>query len=268
MAQKKIAIVVPYRNREEHLAEFIPYMENYLSQNQIPFRIYIVEQSGSAPFNRGKLCNIGFDLSRQDTDYIAFHDVDMLPVTSDYSFAMCPTSIQPSNYKDFYKDFHSNINDYFGGVTLFNTADFVGCNGFPNTFWGWGCEDDVLKFRVEKIAGLAVAYRPTIFKFLTHFRPEPAIRDATPEVKRNQENLARYRRWHDPNRFGGLNDLCYRVLQRTTLTEHAEKVTVDIADEFLISRLRESFYGSFPSVYKLFRKLAERNRRKASRQTG
>jgi hypothetical protein len=30
----------------------------------------------------------------------------------------------------------------FGGITAFNTEDFLGANGYPNVYWGWGREDD------------------------------------------------------------------------------------------------------------------------------
>jgi hypothetical protein len=38
----------------------------------------------------------------------------------------------------------------FGGVTAFSTADFIGANGYPNVYWGWGGEDDDMYMRVVK----------------------------------------------------------------------------------------------------------------------
>jgi beta-1,4-galactosyltransferase 3 len=39
---------------------------------------------------------------------------------------------------------------FFGGVTAFSTDDFIGANGCPNVYWGWGGEDDDMYLRVIK----------------------------------------------------------------------------------------------------------------------
>jgi hypothetical protein len=39
----KLAIIVPYRDREEHLARFVPHMEKFLSDKKIDFKIFVVE---------------------------------------------------------------------------------------------------------------------------------------------------------------------------------------------------------------------------------
>ena len=47
-AINKVAIVVPYRKREEHLKKFLNNMIGFLSdQKVIDFTIYIVEQAGT-----------------------------------------------------------------------------------------------------------------------------------------------------------------------------------------------------------------------------
>jgi hypothetical protein len=76
---KKLSIVVPYRDRKSHLDNFIPYMEKFLSDDEIDYNIFIIEQFDDKPFNRAKLLNIGFKES-EGFDYFAFHDVDMLPL--------------------------------------------------------------------------------------------------------------------------------------------------------------------------------------------
>ena len=92
----KLAIIVPYRDREEHLARFVPHMEKFLSDKKIDFKIFVVEQGNDRPFNRGWLINIGYDISsQQGFDYFCFHDVDMLPEddTCDYSWVDKPTHL-------------------------------------------------------------------------------------------------------------------------------------------------------------------------------
>lgn len=40
---------------------------------------------------------------------------------------------------------------YFGGVVSFSRDDFEAINGFPNTFWGWGGEDDEMYSRIKEV---------------------------------------------------------------------------------------------------------------------
>ena len=46
-----------------------------------------------------------------------------------------------------YRLFYSTL---FGGVTAFSLSDFLGANGYPNVYWGWGGEDDDMYLRVTK----------------------------------------------------------------------------------------------------------------------
>lgn len=56
---------------------------------------------------------------------------------------------------------------YFGGVVSFNREDFEKINGFPNTFWGWGGEDDEMYSRIMEVR--AGAKRKFVFKIQTEF---------------------------------------------------------------------------------------------------
>ncbi len=146
----KLAIIVPYRDREEHLAKFVPHMEKFLSDKEIDFKIFVVEQGNDRPFNRGWLINIGYDISsQQGYDYFCFHDVDMLPEdkTCDYSWVDKPTHLATRLSKFNYRLVYP---EYFSGVTLFNKEHFEWINGYSNKYWGWGFEDDDLLYRCRK----------------------------------------------------------------------------------------------------------------------
>ena len=52
----------------------------YMARHGLPYRIYVVEQLGGQPFNRGWLLNHGFLAAENETDYVVTHDVDMLPL--------------------------------------------------------------------------------------------------------------------------------------------------------------------------------------------
>lgn len=138
----KIGVIVPYRNRYEHLAEFKTHIVQYLKSHNIDFEIIIVEQDDAKLFNRGMLLNIGFKEAKQlKCDYVVFHDVDMLPVDVDYSYSDTPVHLATDNIP---------FESYFGGITLFPTELFEKINGFSNLYWGWGFEDDDLRYRCIK----------------------------------------------------------------------------------------------------------------------
>jgi hypothetical protein len=158
----KIGIIVPFRKREAHLAQFIPHMRARFKDAFIG----IIEQYDDQPFNRGKLINIGFAYYRHLFDYFAAHDVDMLPTKADYSYPENPTHIATKVEQFKYK---MPFDDYFGGVTLFNNKDYETINGFSNNFWGWGGEDDELRKECEA-KGLIISRRDCMFSSLHHTR--------------------------------------------------------------------------------------------------
>lgn len=162
----KGAILVPYRDRAEHLAQFIPRMRKYAPEMDI----YVIEQMGEQQaFNRGKLLNVGvleLNNTRPDISYFCFHDVDMLPISADYSFVGQPTHLARQVSQFGYK---LPYNEYFGGVTMIPNDFFHHVNGFPNNLWGWGAEDDLL-YRSFINRGVQVNRKNCSFKSLDHVR--------------------------------------------------------------------------------------------------
>jgi len=216
---KKLSVVVPYRNREKHLAEFVPFMEEFLSEQKIPFHVFVVHQLDQKPFNRAKLLNIGFSLSFE-FDYHAFHDVDMLPLDADYSYVEEPTHLA-SQVEQF--SWGLPYEGYFGGVTLFNQADFRKINGFSNDYWGWGAEDDDLLTRCMAV-GLDARRREGRYISLSH--------DKAP-MSHYQDNLKKLRKLRSSNVRGklmedGLNSLEFREVRREKITEKTTMIDVEI----------------------------------------
>src|SRR5437588_473371 len=87
-----LGIVIPYRDRAEHLRVLLPDLLTYLG-NKLAAQILVVEQADDGPFNRGLICNIGFQLLRKEIDYVCFHDVDYVPISADYSYPDQPAMI-------------------------------------------------------------------------------------------------------------------------------------------------------------------------------
>ena len=218
--EKKLSIVVPYRNREEHLKQFVPYMEEYLVKEGIPFRIYIIHQADDKPFNRAKLLNVGYKES-EDSDYFAFHDVDMLPMDSDYSYVDCPTHLA-TRAEQF--GFRLPYDGYFGGVTLFDKESFIKINGYSNEYWGWGAEDDDVLLRCS-IMGVSASRKDCGYRSLSHDRNIPQ--------DLYDKNLEKFRDLRlSPNKekifLDGLETLSYEKVKEEKLSEFCSILDVKL----------------------------------------
>lgn len=156
-------IIVPYRNREDHLRKFIPhYSFLYPEAN-----ILIIEQANELPFNRGWLLNVGFLLS--SSEYVIFNDIDMLIVNGFQYYKKTPskptqlaTHVEQFGYKMPFKE-------YFGGVNAFHRNDFIKINGYSNKFNGWGAEDCEMYDNIIK-NGYTIDYKNCWYKSLYHER--------------------------------------------------------------------------------------------------
>jgi hypothetical protein len=159
--ETRFAILVPYRDRARHLAKFVPYMQARFKNADI----FVIEQMPGKAFNRGKLLNIGV-LEAPGYDYYALHDVDMLPVKSDYSYPILPTLLATRVQQFGYK---LPFPEYFGGVVLIKDAHMYQCNGYHNEFWSWGAEDNNFRDRILATVG-QVDSRECLYNSLPHDR--------------------------------------------------------------------------------------------------
>jgi len=155
---KKLTILIPYRNREENLKVFIPYFHNFMKINSpdIPYEIVIIEQGNNKLFNRGFLFNIGYNITSGNTDYYALHDVDLLPLSSDYSYYEEPhhlfvNSLAQNNNGILENTNRESLYKNKGGVLTVSKEIYRLANGHSNNYWGWGLEDDDFSFRLHDI---------------------------------------------------------------------------------------------------------------------
>uniref|UniRef100_A0A8C3QTK4 Beta-1,4-galactosyltransferase n=1 Tax=Cyanoderma ruficeps TaxID=181631 RepID=A0A8C3QTK4_9PASS len=152
----KVAILIPFRNRYEHLPVLFRHLIPMLQRQRLQFAFYVVEQAGTQPFNRAMLFNVGFREAMKDLDWdcLIFHDVDHIPENDRnyYGCGQMPRHFAAKLDKYMYL---LPYNEFFGGVSGLTVEQFQKINGFPNAFWGWGGEDDDLWNRVQ-FAGYSV----------------------------------------------------------------------------------------------------------------
>ncbi|XP_044935625.1 beta-1,4-galactosyltransferase 1 [Mustela putorius furo] len=218
----KVAIVIPFRNRQEHLKYWLYYLHPILQRQQLDYGIYVINQAGETMFNRAKLLNIGFQEALKDYDYncFVFSDVDLIPMNDRNAYRCFPQPRHISVAMDKF-GFSLPYVQYFGGVSALSKQQFLTINGFPNNYWGWGGEDDDIFNRLV-FRGMSVS-RPNAVvgkcRMIRHSRD-----------KKNEPNPQRFDRiahTKETMLSDGLNTLTYKVLdiERNPLYT---KITVDI----------------------------------------
>lgn len=90
-SRDRVAIVIPYRDRAEHLPVFLKNIHALLIKQQVEYGIFVVEQISDGLFNRAALMNVGFleALKLNKWDCFIFHDVDLIPL-DDRNLYRCP----------------------------------------------------------------------------------------------------------------------------------------------------------------------------------
>ena len=152
---QSIAIITIYRNNKEDtrrlqkikFLEKIKFLKKYGN-----FDIFLIEQSEDGnKFNPGKLRNIGYDLAKKSNnkyDFFIFSDIDIIPDKNlaKYYFKLINGvgcfGIRGTRYK-----FLSQGKCFTGTSIGANKESFEKINGYPNNFWGWGGEDDLIHGR-------------------------------------------------------------------------------------------------------------------------
>ena len=223
---KKLGIIVPFRNRNEHLKKFIPAITEHLNNQEINFRILIINQVDEKPFNRAKLLNVGAKLLEDEVDYFAFHDVDLLPLESvDYRYSdfTVRNFLFLIEHDGKYKESHSG----FGGSTLVPKNIFFEINGFSNNYWQWGSEDDDFFMRhlfkgfvpLEDIQGVfqALPHQSSLKRNASgqESNNSKVIKNNYRLKKINQKRLSRMKRMIYSQNEDGIQQLDFKIVKRT-----------------------------------------------------
>lgn len=148
VARHRVAVIVPYRDRPDNLRVFLHHMHQYLRKQELDYGIYIIEQSAGDDFNRAKLLNVGYEVSKRlhDHNCFVFHDVDLIPENDRSIYACQEHPYHLSRCLDIY-GYVPSYPTIFGGVCALREEHMEKVNGFSNVFWGWGGEDDDMSVR-------------------------------------------------------------------------------------------------------------------------
>lgn len=205
----KVAIIVPYRDRKPQLNAFLNHMHQFLPKQLVDYSIYIIEEAPNLLFNRAKLMNIGFKEALKDYswDCVIFHDIDLLP-EDERNFYYCSEFPRHMSVSVNTLGYRLPYEEIFGGVSMIRTSDFIRINGYSNSYFGWGGEDDDM-FERLKHYGLPISrYSSEIGRYfmLSHKKDAP---------NKERDNLLEKAR--DRITSDGLNSLNYKLIDRKFL---------------------------------------------------
>ncbi|EJD74731.1 hypothetical protein LOAG_17990 [Loa loa] len=166
LSRHRVAIIVPYRDREAHLRILLHNLHSLLTKQQLDYAIFVIEQHENETFNRAKLMNVGYTeaMKLYDWQCFIFHDVDLL-AEDDRNIYSCPD--QPRHMSVAINKFKYRLpyGSIFGGVSAIRTEQFLKMNGFSNSYWGWGGEDDDLSIRVTSLGYKIMRYPLEIARY-------------------------------------------------------------------------------------------------------
>ncbi|XP_074662411.1 beta-1,4-galactosyltransferase 4-like [Tubulanus polymorphus] len=177
VSRHKLAVIIPYRDRNQHLVLLLAHLHPILQRQQLDYRVFVVEQTGRDTFNKARIMNAGFieALKMYNFQCFAFHDVDLVP-EDDRNMYSCPSqprhmsvAIDEMGYKLAYPEL-------VGGVLVMRSEHFQRVNGYSNMYWGWGAEDDDMAYRIMHV-GLKIT-RPANYvaryKMIRHTKRKPS----------------------------------------------------------------------------------------------
>ncbi|KAL8567965.1 hypothetical protein ACOMHN_029140 [Nucella lapillus] len=216
----KVAVLVPFRDRFEELMEFVPYLSQFLRQQNKPHRIFVLNQVDNYRFNRAALINVGFLEARGECDHVAMHDVDLLPVSPDLLYRYPqdgPYHLAAPHLHPLY-----HYKTFVGGILLVKNEHFEKLNGMSNRYWGWGREDDEFYVRMKK-ANLQIS-RPG--NLTTGYKSFRHIHDKRTRPRDNYRYFDQREKTKRLDRETGVATVKYTIASQQELTIDGFPVTI------------------------------------------
>lgn len=202
-----VAILVTYRNRQSQLDIFIPYIHNFLRQQNIHYKIYVIEQQDEKPWNKGTLYNIGAKQAILDKfPCLILHDVDLLPLDLSNLYVCLKQPRHMSASIDKFR-FVLIYKSLVGGVLAIMSDQYQKLNGFSNRYEKWGGEDDDFAGRIESHGFEILRFPPHMSRY-TMLKHKQEIKNAN-RHKIMAENAGRTEQ-------DGLNSVQYETVSVKT----------------------------------------------------
>uniref|UniRef100_A0A1I8JEJ7 Beta-1,4-galactosyltransferase n=1 Tax=Macrostomum lignano TaxID=282301 RepID=A0A1I8JEJ7_9PLAT len=236
-----VAVMVAFRNRDFHLRLLLNRLHRMLRRQLIKYTVFVVEQTGPEPFNRGMLINVGVveALKLASFDCFIFHDVDMIP-EHDRNVYLCDENARHLASAIDEMRYHVMFYNYLGAVLAMSSKNFFRINGFSNVYWGWGNEDDDISARTME-AGMLVSRPPPAlgrYKMVRH-----------PKAVRIEGGYTHFMAWRARHYEDGLNAL--RKNSYTIVSRQAMPLYTNISVRLSLSRhqMKQEWLSKTDSVW-------------------
>ena len=223
--KNNLVIILPVRNREENLKEYLEKMIPIFNYQNIDYKIFVIEQSKNNRFNKGKINNIGFlealKENKNNTRFL-FNDVDNYPLKRDLI-----------DYNTKIKGVHHFFGSpkWLGGFFMTDKNTFQKVNGYSNNYWGWGGEDKDLLHRIN--SKNIFVDRSVFFK--RDRKNNKVIKDDIGEERDRNNNYRKInieqQTKYKMNKINeGLNNCEYKILKKYNMNEdkNITRILVDI----------------------------------------
>ncbi len=160
------------------------------------------------------------------TDCIIFHDVDLLP-EDDRNLYTCSKNSPKHLSVAIDKFLYVLPYDYLvGGAFAIKPDHYRLVNGYSNSYWGWGGEDDDLSTRI-KLKNLKIERPPTK---LARYRMMRHKLQESNDLRHSQLHWTRHNQHKD-----GLNTIEYKVVNMTLYTGFTH-ILVDVGSKFKVTK--------------------------------
>jgi predicted glycosyltransferase involved in capsule biosynthesis len=182
-------IIIPYRNREEHLSKLLPRLQELFSDKT--YEIIIAEQNDNDKFQKNSLYNLA--ALQANGNILIFHDVDYYPTdnVSYYTVEDIPLypvkqvlfldqndkPLEDEHILEGYRYFKYDVKDHSGGVFVLSKSLFLKINGFNPYYKGWGKEDDDTRDRLRLLGYNWKRNQEGLFYALYHKNNHPSFED-------------------------------------------------------------------------------------------
>jgi hypothetical protein len=159
--QDKYSIIIPYRDREEHLQLLLPRLQEVFKDKN--YEIIVSEQNNDDNFNLSNTQNVAAQFATGNI--IILHQVDYYPL-DDVSYEILDQPTLPAkkgifvnydltkrSYDDIpegYRKWEDSIDEgFYGGVIVMRKEHWDKINGLNPLYKGWGNEDEDLRERLK-----------------------------------------------------------------------------------------------------------------------
>lgn len=171
--KERIAIIISYRDREKNLRNLLYNLVPLLKRQKVSnYKIFVIEQEATGPFNKGRLYNVAFHhlMETYKPTCIIFHgifkkciefllylfafclDADLIPENDQNLYTCSSLTDHPlhmsANVRFQMKNSYTKIYEFLvGGVLTVRPETFFVLNGYSNEYFNWGGEDDDIGLR-------------------------------------------------------------------------------------------------------------------------